>query len=134
MFCNVGFAESVEDRINKIEERLDKIEKFLKLDQPVSLDDSIKFDLFLNFYTNSQPKSDFSSDEKKCIYKIYINSPEDLKSDLDNIASVFQMMKEKKLNNNEVGKLLTEKLKMNSKDAEEYIETIFDMFDECEDL
>ena len=50
MFCNVGFAESVEDRINKIEERLDKIEKFLKLDQPVSLDDSIKFDLFLNFF------------------------------------------------------------------------------------
>jgi len=40
-----------------------------------------------------------------------------------------------KLNNSEVGKLLTEKLKMNSKDAEEYIETIFDnMFDECEDL
>ena len=29
MWCNVGFAECIEDRINKIE-------KFLKLDQPVS--------------------------------------------------------------------------------------------------
>ena len=130
-FSSSVVAESVADRLDKIEERLDKIEKFLKLNQPVSSDDSRKFDLFLNFYTSGQVKSDLSSDKKKCVYEIYINSSEEVISNIDNVAYIFQIYKEKNLDENELEKLFIEKLKMNSKDAEEYIETIFDIFDEC---
>lgn len=100
-FSSSMFAESIEDRLNKIEKRLDNIEKFLELPTEDILTDFNRLELLFSYLEKHEPGYD-----RDCTKKVYMNSSEDEKNSIYTFFWVLFIAVEKQtLSDSDIEKL-----------------------------